>query len=265
MSNDSSKRGKMLFLSFLLTVSFFVLKVMQTRDLTLLEVFGVAGIAFVVSYVGQLIILGRDINRKVLLFIVPQSSLMIFSEILFLQLYFFARFDRAYEAFIVLLILLVFYFAIYVTLLMANIFSIASVKQIPLEQVAKTTSYILTLFSVYFMTFAVLSSSINIILTFVILGLVYVIAVITHLMHQKYDGSKTIKLTIIVALAMLFGTIGGSFIGARPEIMAIIPVAISYAMIGSITVEDLKNLSFITVLQYFLFVIVAYLLNFIIK
>ena len=84
MSNDSSKRGKMLFLSFLLTVSFFVLKVMQTRDLTLLEVFGVAGIAFVVSYVGQLIILGRDINRKVLLFIVPQSSLMIFFEILFL-------------------------------------------------------------------------------------------------------------------------------------------------------------------------------------
>jgi hypothetical protein len=85
-----------------------------------------------------------------------ESSLFVASEFLFIEMFFFEDLDRIYEGVLLLGILGLIWISTYVSFLMANIFNVGLYKDIPLEQVARTASYILSIFMVYFLTFSYL-------------------------------------------------------------------------------------------------------------
>ncbi|HEQ65247.1 MAG TPA: hypothetical protein ENN64_00250 [bacterium] len=259
--SDSAKRAKMFLLSFIIAVAIFVHKLLQRSDSTILYLYGIAFGGAIISYFGLLWVSNFIVNKKVLLFIIPQASFLIFSQILFMELFFFAKFVRIYEALLFFLLLLIIGFAANVTFLMANIFIVSSVRPIPLEQVAKTTSYILTVLSAYFITFSILSTALSFPLTLLILLILYIMIVAMHLLHIKLSIQEFWSGVLITSFNMFQVFIAFSQIGRRYEIIALGPVIAMLTSIGVIVGFSQKNLTKFQLFLYILSVLLVVFLN----
>jgi len=170
---DSVKRLKIILLSFVLSFSLFFTKIFA-QESSLLMIYVVGALYFFVSVVGLLWAFNFKVKIRSLVYIL-QGGLFVFSEVLFVLIFFFQQFDRIYEG-VLLFILLVFIWMItYVCFLMVNVFNVALYKSLPLLQVAQTASYILTLLMIYFFTFSILASGFPLYVVFPLLFLIYLL------------------------------------------------------------------------------------------
>ncbi|MBD3329780.1 hypothetical protein GF357_04785 [Candidatus Dojkabacteria bacterium] len=258
---DQTKRGKMIFIAGLIAIGSFLLKLFQVEEHTILQIYLIALGGFVLTYAGTLWFSNFILNKRVLLNIIPQGALFIFSEILFIELFFFSKFVRIYEAVLLFIFLIVFFASSYVTFLMMNIFIVSTVKTIPLEQVAKTTSFIISLLTAYFLTFGLLASGLNVFLIIALLAGFYGLVVYMHLSHLRLTAVFLRSGTVLTAFSMLVSTLGVFLVGNRYELVALVPTAVMFSCISIIINLVDKKLRFSHILEHILIFAATVLTN----
>ena len=155
-TEDSVKRGKLIVLSLLIGLSIFVETLIEQQDQSVTRVLLTSLIYLFASFFGLIWAFNFQVKIKSLYFLF-QSSLFVMSEYLFIQLFFVERFSRIYEGILLFILVALVSIATYVSFLMANVFNVNLYKSIPLANVGRTTSYIISTLSLFFITFALLS------------------------------------------------------------------------------------------------------------
>lgn len=238
-STDREKRGKLLLLAAFTALSLFISKIIQTDTLVVASrVYLNALIYFVIVFVGLLWSFNLQIKKKSLITLI-QPALFVFSQELFVEFFFFQKFSRIYEAFILLGLVVVFFFINYFSFLSANIFNVSLFKKIPLLQVARTVSNIISVFMMYFITFSFLLSGFNV---YILLGSLFLFYLLISLLNYVNNGieeeGELFRKTFITTLIpfMLFS---GVFLsGNVHEVISVIPVVGYFLTVGVATRES---------------------------
>lgn len=238
-STDREKRGKLLLLAAFTALSLFISKIIQTDTLVVASrVYLNALIYFVIVFVGLLWSFNLQIKKKSLITLI-QPALFVFSQELFVEFFFFQKFSRIYEAFILLGLVVVFFFINYFSFLSANIFNVSLFKKIPLLQVARTVSNIISVFMMYFITFSFLLSDFNV---YILLGSLFLFYLLISLLNYVNNGieeeGELFRKTFITTLIpfMLFS---GVFLsGNVHEVISVIPVVGYFLTVGVATRES---------------------------
>jgi hypothetical protein len=247
---DSGKRGKLLFLAFIISTGVFFVKVMQSVRLELWQVYLIAFLGCLVTIIGLMVSLNFALNKKTSFVIIPQSALFVFSEILFLELFFFEKFDRVYEALIMFVLLGFLFVGSYASFLAANVLSVSSFKQIPLEQAAKTTSYILSLLMIFFLTFSVVSSEFPFIIMVFILACAYLLILVSYTSVLNFPKSYFYSVVVSAGWGMLVSTMFSAFLGARAELLSLVPTSVMFAILGLYINKFEDKLRWYNVIEY---------------
>ncbi|WKZ31330.1 MAG: hypothetical protein QY318_00970 [Candidatus Dojkabacteria bacterium] len=257
---DNGKRGRLFFLAALLAVSLFVLRAWNVVDLNnYWHLAGMFFIYFFASYLGMIWGFRFQVTVRSLLTILPQSAIFVASQALFVMLFFFRDFARVYEFLLLFVLLIVVLVTTYISFLMANIFNVATFKRVPLEQVAKTTSYIITLLYVYFITFGVLSFEVHVIISVVVLFFAYLAGIFFHSLHLDYTRQEIYSSIIMISVSMTAILMGGVMLGSSYEITALLPTTVAFVLFG---VEmNRGKLNSFSYLKYFITVLIAVAIN----
>ncbi len=259
---DNIKRGRILTLALLVSISLFFLKVSQTADVVSIpSVYLKAIVYFFLSYIGLWWALRFQVSKKSAIYVLPQSSLFVFTQVLFIELFFFQRFGRVYEAFLLFFLLILMFLSTYISFLTTNVFNVGSVKEIPLLQVGKTTSYILSLLMVFFFTFGLLESSFNPILILLLLAGFYASIIFMHFNHLGIGQGSFKGKVLLTVLAMLFMFIGSAFIGSMHEAIAFAPMVTMFVMAGVVMRVDKNQLRVWDIIEYIVLLVGACALN----
>jgi len=149
-TEDSVKRGKLIMLSLLIGLSIFVQTLIKQQDLEVTRILIIALIYLGGSFLGLIWAFDFQVKIKSLSFLL-QSSLFVMSEYLFVQLFFVGKFSRIYEGILLLILVALVSIGTYISFLMANVFNVNLYKSIPLANVGRTTSYIISTLSLFFL------------------------------------------------------------------------------------------------------------------
>lgn len=259
---DNVKKGRLLALAILISVSLFFLKLSQGGGSSVGAIYLRALVYFALSYIGLLWALRYQVTGKALAFVLTQSSLFIFTQVLFIELFFFRRFGRIYEAILLFGLLVLMFIGTYISFLTANVFNVGSVKEIPLLQVGKTSSYVISLLMVYFITFAVLESALNPLLSLLLIFVFYLSIVFMHFRHLSIGKGSFWGRVVLTNAAMIILLIGNSFIGSMHEMIALVPMIAMFVMTGVVMHNEKNQLSRFDVVQYVFLLIFSCFLNF---
>lgn len=239
INTDSEKRGKLLFLAGIITLAIFFNKVFQKQvEISTLRIYLDGLIYFVVAFIGLLWAFNFQIKPKSLLYIF-QSSLFVFSESVFVELFFFQKFGRVYEALILLVLLILVFVGIYIAFLMTNVFNVSLFKQLPLLQVGRTSSYLISLLTMYFLTFALLSSSLPVYVLLVLILIAYMIVAFIHYINMGIEGEELTRKTILTTIITMSLFWGVYLTGGTNELSAIVPGLGYYFTVSMITQEQI--------------------------
>jgi hypothetical protein len=156
-----AKRLKSIFVVLTLTVSIFFIKLLNVASSNVGYIFLVALSAGLFTFFGALWVEGFNVKRESVYGEILQVSWFVFSEVLFIQMFFFAGLDRLYEALLLFIILVLFFLSTYGMFLVMNIFVVSRFRVIPLLSVAKTTMYAFSILGVFYIAYSLLLSSIN--------------------------------------------------------------------------------------------------------
>ncbi|MCD4756232.1 hypothetical protein K8R20_01280 [bacterium] len=237
---DSVKRLKLILLSFVLPFSLFFTKI-SSQEFSLLMVYGVGVIYFFVAVVGLLWAFNFKVKIRSLIYIL-QGGLFVFSEVLFVLIFFFQRFDRIYEGILLLILLGFIWMITYVCFLMVNVFNVALFKALPLLQVAQTASYILSLLMIYFFTFSVLASGFPLYVVFPLIFLLYLVILYMQFSELGMERSIIGRREVLLSLINMFAIIPFIFIGSSHEVIAIVPTVGGFVGGGLIHLAGQNNI-----------------------
>jgi len=196
-----------------------------------------------------------------LLYVLPQSSLFIMAEVLFMELFFFRRVGRVYEVLIILAVMIVLTIGTYISFLMTNVFNVATIKEIPLIQAARTVSHVVTLLVLYFITSAVLDSGLNFVVIFLVPLVFYAASIFLHLKHMKIEGNKLVRYTLLSILLAYTLYVGVMLVSQRHELIALAPTVGGYVALELLVQKDRNMLNAYDFVQYIAMIIGVYLLN----
>ncbi|HAM37532.1 MAG: hypothetical protein UR96_C0007G0010 [candidate division WS6 bacterium GW2011_GWC1_36_11] len=248
INTDSEKRGKFLFLAGVITLAIFLTKILQGTDsVASWRVYLDGAIYFIVAFAGLLWAFNFQIKMKSLLYIL-QSSLFVFSEVIFVEIFFFQKFDRLYEGFILFALLVLIFLGIYVSFLMANVFNVDLFKKLPLVQVGRTSSYLISLLMMYFLTFGFLSSSFPIYLVLPLILITYVLIPFIHYVNMGMEEGELWRKTLLTSAISLMLFFGVFLTGSTHELTAIAPALGYYFAVSMVTQEQIfrkNSVSFI--------------------
>ena len=102
---DEEKRGKLLVLAAFIALAIFVSKITQAESqVGIWRIYLTAFIYFLITFVGLIWAFGFKVKKKSILFLL-QPSFYVFSQALFIEFFFFQKFSRIYEAFILFLLI----------------------------------------------------------------------------------------------------------------------------------------------------------------
>lgn len=248
----TGKRTKLIGLAVVVTLSVFFFKVFQTRQFTILEMYLFSTIMAIIVYLWLFWALDFAVNKRTLFVILPQSTIFVFASVLFVQFFFLMKFQRMYEILLILLVLSVLFVGVYISFLTANIFAVSSYGKIPLEKVARTTSYILTALVVYFFTFVILASAQHIILILVLLLLVYIVVIGIHLSHLDL-GKRLLRTgTLLSAWSLFVMVLALLPLTNRQEEVAAVPVITALSTMNIVTSIHERKSFWLSSLSYFL-------------
>ena len=233
------KRGKMLVLAGVLALAMFLSKITQTEvQLNYWRIYLNASIYFVIAFIGLLWLFNLHIKKKSLIFLF-QSSLYIFSQSLFIEFFFFQKFNRIYEAIILLILIILAFLGNYMSFLMANVLNVDLFKKIPLAQVGRTSSYLFSLLMMYFFTFSFLVSGIKIYFLLPLIFVIYSLVVFIHYFNIGVVGKELYRRGILTVLVPFILFLGMFLTGDSHEIVAVVPVLGYYFSVGVVSREVL--------------------------
>lgn len=260
---DNAKRGRLILVSALVTFLAFFLKIaQQSNDISLFQIYLNAGFVGFVTYAGLLWALKFQVTLRTMTYVLSQSALIVFIFTLFLEMFVFRKVGRVYEFLILLLVSGLMFFATYGSMLMANIFNVSSFKEIPLVQVGKTTSLILTILSIYFASYVVLESQSNGYVTIILLSVMYFFIVLTHIRHLGIPRNTLWRSLFTVFILMILSAIVQVVAGGNSLVSATVPTVVGYCVISIMTLD---NLSVMQKFEYFVMTFIAFFMNFFIK
>jgi len=247
-NTDSEKRGKLLFLAGIITLAIFLTKVLQGQDdLPTWRIFLDGAIYFAVAFVGLLWAFNFQIKVKSLLYIF-QSSLFVLSEVVFVEIFFFQKFGRLYESLILIALLILIFIGIYVSFLMANVFNVDLFKKLPLVQVGRTSSYLISLLMMYFLTFSILSSSLHIYIVLPMIVATYIVIPLIHYVNMGMEQGELWRKTMLTTVITMILLLGVFLTGSTHELTAIAPALGYYFAVSMVTQEQIfrkNSISFI--------------------
>lgn len=247
---DTAKKGKILFISTFITLLFVAYKVWNPSDLSIFNnPLVVSGIFALISFISFIWILGFKVNSRIIFLIAPHISAIMFSEILFIQMFFYRAFGRVYEALLMFLILLFIFGVTEISFLTGNVFAVSSFKKIPLEAVAKTSIYFLSLFSVFFVTYGILSLNLNLFFSILVLCVIYFFIIILLLSHFYLETSSVLSNSFSILWNLILILIAGVLFSNRIEVVALLATAVFYACCG-IYIDIKKRQDYSKVWEY---------------
>ena len=237
-STDEEKRGKLLTLAALTALAIFISKITQTQtQIIVWRVYLNAVIYFIVTFLGLLWAFNFKVKKKSLLFLL-QSALYVFSQSLFIEFFFFQKFNRIYEAFILLFLMFLVFLGNYVSFLMANVLNVDLFKKIPLAQVGRTSSYLISLLMMYFFTFSLLVTGLQIYFLLPLILFIYIFIVSMHYSNIRIEGEELYKKSLLTILITFILFVGMFLVGDSHEIVAAIPVLGYYFSVGVVSQEE---------------------------
>ena len=260
-TEDSVKRGKLISLALLIALSVFVQTLIRNNDPTVLRILITAGVYLVFSFIGLVWAFNFQVKIKSLQFLI-HSSLFVMSEYLFIQLFFVEKFSRIYEGILLLILVALLFVSTYISYLMANVFNVNLYKSIPLANVGRTTSYIISTLSIFFLTFSFLSLQLPV---YVLLPLEFGIAYFfshIHLRNLGFEGVLLNRKTVLVSLIVFFMFLGSFLSGIFHEVSALGPTVGYFIGIGVANMKVIKSKFNVEIILYILALIAVILLNF---
>lgn len=261
-NEDSIKRGKLLTLAFLIGLSVFVQTIIKDHDPTIFRVLITALIYLVFSFVGLVWAFDFQVKIKSLPFLL-HSSLFVMSQYLFIQLFFVEKFSRIYEGILLLILVALVFVSTYISFLMANVFNVNLYKSIPLANVGRTTSYIISTLSIFFITFGLLSLQLPI---YILLPLQFGIVIFfsyIHLRNLGYEGLLLSRKTALVSLIVFFMFLGSFLAGILHEVSALSPTIGYFVGIGVANMKLNRPRFSIEMILYVFALIAVIITNFI--
>jgi len=247
-NTDSEKRGKLLFIAGVISVAIFLTKVLQGQsEFPTWRIYLDGTIYFAISFIGLLWAFNFQVKLKSLLYIL-QSSLFVFSEVLFVEFFFFQKFSRLYESLILLLLLALIFVGNYVSFLMANVFNVDLFKKLPLVHVGRTSSYLVSLLMTYFLTFSFLASNFPVYILIHLILMVYVLIALVHYINMGIEEGELWRKTLLTAVVTGLLFLGVFLSGSTHELLAIVPALGYYLCVSMVTQEQIfrKNTLSIT-------------------
>jgi hypothetical protein len=237
----------------------FVVKISQNWDQAWIS-YIVAAIYMFVTFIGLIWVFSFQIRFKSIPCL-AQSALFVGSEFLFVEMFFFEKLDRIYEAFLLLGILGLIWVAAYISFLMSNIFNVGLYKDIPLEQVARTASYILSLFMVYFLTFSFLANGMVVYVLLPVVLIAYFSISAMHIRNLEFERKDFWRRTLLTTFIMFVLFLGSFLIGSKHEFISIVPTVGFFASIGGISKGTTEKESKRNTFLYGILLLVVVILN----
>jgi hypothetical protein len=237
---DNVKRLKLILLSFGLSFSLFFTKIFARSEGSI-DIYVVGAIYALITIVGLLWAFNFQVRIKSFKYLF-QGALFVFSEVIFVLLFFFKQFDRIYEGILLFLLLIFLWGITYTCFLMVNIFNVSLYKDLPLLNVAQTASYILTLILIYFLTFGVLASGFPIYIIFPVIFLVYIFLLYMQFNEIGVEQSHVWYVVIIIALMNISLLLPFMFVSSNHEVISIVPTIGGFVGGGILTLAGKENI-----------------------
>lgn len=239
-NTDEEKRGKMLVLAAFIALAIFVSKITQAdSQIVVWRIYLNSSLYFIITFIGLLWAFRFQVKKRGILFLL-HSALYVFSQSLFIEFFFFQKFNRIYEAFILLFLMFLVFLGNYVSFLMANVLNVDLFKKIPLAQVARTSSYLISLLMMYFFTFSFLVSGLEVYVILPLIFLSYFLIIFIHYINIGMEKGELFR-KVCITLVICFNLFLGMFLtGDSHEIVSAIPVLGYYLAVGGVTQEGLS-------------------------
>lgn len=260
-NEDAVKRGKLITLSLLIALSLFILTLLKINNGDILRTALASLGYFVLSIIGLIWAFNFQVKFKSIPFLV-QPALFVVSEYLFVQLFFIQKFSRIYEGLLLLLLIAIVFVGTYVSFLMSNVFNVSLYKDIPLLNVARTTSYIITTFTLFFITFSLLALQlpVYILLPLVFLFIFYLVYI--HLKNLGFSGLLLTRKSILVSLLVIFMFLSSFLSGVVHEVSVLSPAVGYFVGIGIANMKSTDTGKGWQLILYILILIAVTGLNF---
>ncbi len=230
---DPGKKQRIGIVAFLIVLFVFGLKLWGGQgEWGIWESFGVAGIASIIAYVGLAWGFRFDVSKKAYATVLPQPTLFVFASVLFTELFFFQKFQRVFESITFGLLLLIIVAAYYFVFLTANILNVGTIKEIPLMKAAQTASYVVALGTIYFSTFALIATGINVIALVPILLIIYYLTAYFHLSNFPLSKSEIIDFSLAVSMSALLVVLSLFVWPVDLLFVPLLPTAVVYVGLG---------------------------------
>lgn len=254
-NTDEEKRGKLLLLAGLISLVIFLGKVLpiNTGDSSTLRIYLDAGVYFLIVVVGLVWAFNFQIKLKSFMYIL-QSALFVFSEALFIEFFFFQKFNRIYEALILLILVILVFAGNYASFLTANVFNVDLFKKIPLVQVGRTTSYVISLLMIYFFTFSFLASGFPIYILIPMILVLYLFTILVHYENIGIEKGSLFRKALLTLLVTFFLFLGVFLTGNTHELTSLIPALGYFFCVGAVTQENLVKKNDLTIILSLIFV-----------
>ena len=261
---DNEKRGKLLLLAALVALPIFVFKIVSRETYPVWRIFVNSLAYFGVTFVGLLWALNFQVKKKSFLYIF-QASLFILSEYLFVEFFFFQKFSRIYEAFILLFLMIAVFFANYFVFLMVNVLNVNQFKPIPLAQVGRTISYLSSIFMIYFLTFSLIASGLPVYISLPAVLLAFFLIVSLHYINIDLEGKELLRKSFVTTLIMAVLLVAVMFVGNMHEILSFAPVVGYFLCVNVVTQEKISEGYVKSFWLYIFFLILSSVLIFILN
>jgi hypothetical protein len=260
-STDEEKRGKLITLAALIALAIFVSKITQAQtQVVVWRVYLNAGIYFVVTFLGLLWAFNFKVKKRSVPFLL-QSALYVFSQALFIEFFFFQKFSRIYEAFILLFLMFLVFLGNYISFLMANVLNVDLFKKIPLAQVGRTSSYLVSLLMMYFFTFSFLVTGLEIYFLLPLILITYIAVISLHYLNIGIEEGELYKKSLLTVLITFLLFVGMFLTGDSHEIVAAIPVLGYYFSVGVVSQEEVVYGKSKGIYFYITILVIAFLIS----
>lgn len=259
-TEDAVKRGKLIALSLLIGLSIFVQTLIKQQDVGITRILIIALVYLFGSFIGLIWAFDFQVKIKSLSFLL-QSSLFVMSEYFFVQLFFVEKFSRIYEGILLLILVALISIGTYISFLMANVFNVNLYKSIPLANVGRTTSYIISTLSVFFITFSLLSLQPKIYILLPIQLFISIFFCFIHLKVLDYEGFVLNRKVMLVSLVVFIMFISSFLTGVIHEVSALSPTVGYFVGIGVANMKSNKSGNQFEMVLYILSLIGVIILN----
>lgn len=149
---------------------------------------------------------------------------------------------------------------------MANVFNVNLYKNIPLAEVGKTTSYLISTLSIYFFTFALLSLQLPVYLLLPLEVCITCFFTFIHLKNIGFEGFVLKRKALLISLIVFFMFLASFLEGILHEVSALSPAVGYFVSVGVANMKTRSDTKFnFSFLIYILALVGVIILNFVLN